>query len=115
MKGKIMNIMLSATLFAGMLSGTALADGEKTGFEGITVNPTPIGNGAANTVSEVLGVVQWIGFIVGIAMLIWIGIKYLTAGAAKKAEVKETLVPWIVGAALVALGPTIALAVFNAF
>lgn len=79
----------------------------------ITVTPTPVG-GVAPTVNSILGVIQWIGFIVAIGMLIYVGIKYLTAGAGTKAEVKSNLVPMLIGAVLVALGPTIAKAVFDA-
>ena len=33
-------------------------------------------------------------------MLIYIGIKYMTKGAGAKAEVKETLLPYLIGAVL---------------
>ena len=39
------------------------------------------GGKLTNSIGTVLGVVQWIGFIVAIAMLIYVGIKYLTSGA----------------------------------
>jgi len=66
-------------------------------------------------VVTILGAAQWIGFIVGIAMIIWVGVKYLTAGAGQKAEVKSTMIPILVGAALVALAPTIATWIFGMF
>ena len=66
-------------------------------------------------VQTLLGIAQWIGFIVGVAMIIWVGVKYLTAGAGKKAEVKSTMVPILVGAFLVALAPTIANWLFTMF
>ena len=81
------------------------------------INPTPGtpagASGMTNTINTVLGAIQWIGFIVAIAMLIYVGIKYLTSGAGKKAEAKETLIPMLIGAVLVVLAPTIAKAVFN--
>ena len=39
--------------------------------------------------------------------------KLATAGAGEKAKVKDTLIPMLIGAVLVALGPTIAKAVFD--
>jgi len=73
------------------------------------------GAGIQSGVVTILGAAQWIGFIVGIAMIIWVGIKYLTAGAGQKAEVKSTMIPILVGAALVALAPTIASWIFGMF
>ena len=72
-------------------------------------------SGLDTAVATILGAVQWIGFIVGTAMIIYIGIKYLTAGAGQKAEVKSTMVPLLVGAILVMLAPTIAAWLFNIF
>ena len=85
-----------------------------TGWGGVTVDPKPIGD-IEGDVEKVLGTIQWIGYVVAIGMLIYVGIKYLTSGAGKKAEAKDTLIPMLIGAALVALAPTIASAVFNAF
>ena len=85
-------------------------------FDPITVTPSAPQEASVNqAVETILGVAQWIGFIVGIAMIIWVGVKYLTSGAGKKAEAKDTLIPIVIGAALVALAPTIARALFNAF
>ena len=41
-------------------------------------------------------------------MIIYIGIKYMTSGAGKKAEVKDTLLPYLVGAICVGAATTIA-------
>ena len=85
-----------------------------------SINDPSVGLGDNGTavesgVSTILGAAQWIGFIVGIAMIIWVGVKYLTAGAGQKAEVKSTMIPILVGAALVALAPTVAGWLFNMF
>ena len=96
-------ILLSSVVFAGA-------------FTAPNVTPTaPSASGVSNAVSSILGAAQWIGFIVGIAMIIWVGVKYLTSGAGKKAEVKSTMIPILVGAALVALAPTLAGWLFNMF
>ena len=85
--------------------------------EGISPTP-PTGNGMESItegIGKVLGAAQWIGLIVGIGMIIYIGVKYLTAGAGKKAEAKETAIPLLIGAGLVMLAPTIAQWVFHLF
>ncbi len=66
-------------------------------------------------IGKVLGAAQWIGVIVGTGMIIYIGVKYLTAGAGKKAEAKETAIPLLIGAGLVMLAPTVAKWVFELF
>lgn len=58
-------------------------------------------------VNGVLGILQVIGFVVAIVMVMYVGIKYLTAGAGTKAEVKTNLVPMLIGAALIGLAPTL--------
>jgi hypothetical protein len=45
---------------------------------------------------------------VAIGMAIFIGIKYLTKGAGAKAEVKDTVLPFLIGAILVGGATTIA-------
>ncbi|MBR4111095.1 MAG: TrbC/VirB2 family protein [Clostridia bacterium] len=77
------------------------------------VQPSAL-SGVEGTAIKVLGVMQWGGYIVAIAMLIWVGVKYVTAGAGEKAKAKETLVPIVVGAVLIAGAVTIASAVFGA-
>ena len=69
--------------------------------------PTDLGD-VQGKISSALGIAQFIGFVVAIIMLIWVGVKYLTSGAGKQAEAKDMLVPLIVGAALVALAGPIA-------
>lgn len=58
-------------------------------------------------VNGVLGILQVIGFVVAIVMVMYVGIKYLTAGAGTKADVKTNLVPMLIGAALIGLAPTL--------
>ncbi len=102
----IKKVLLLSTL---MMNNIALA------YE-ISITAQPPNNAQlVSGVTTILGAAQWIGFIVGVAMIIYVGVKYLTAGAGKKAEVKSTMIPILVGAALVALAPTIANWVFGMF
>ena len=78
------------------------------------INPN-VNQGIIDAVGTVLGAAQWIGIVVGTGMIIYIGVKYLTAGAGKKAEAKETAIPLLIGAGLVMLAPTIASWVFGLF
>ncbi len=66
--------------------------------------PTPTEPGGATDVSNVAGmviyVIQIIAFTAAVIMLIFLGIKFLTASPEGKAEVKKSAVIYVVGAIL---------------
>lgn len=64
---------------------------------------------------SILGVVQWLGYMIGIGMIILVGIRYLLAGASEKAKAKETIFPILLGAILITMGTAITSAVFSLF
>ena len=66
-------------------------------------------------VGRILGLIRWVGIAVGVAMVMYVGIKYLTSGAGKKAEAKETMVPVLIGAVLLMLAPSIIEWIYNMF
>lgn len=72
-------------------------------YAGIEISKPDIDDGIITTVGKFLGAIQWIGIVVAIVMVLWVGIKYVTAGAGTKAEVKKDLIPMLVGAALIGL------------
>ena len=111
MKKRLFSILLTALMIITSATSVVFGKGEYIIDGGGPIAP----EGLSGSVSTILGVMQWIGFVVGIGMVIYIGVKYLTAGAGGKAEVKSTMVPWLVGAACVALAPTIASAIFSMF
>lgn len=55
----------------------------------------------------ILGIVQVVGTVVSVVMLIVIGIKYMTGSIEEKAEYKETLKPYLIGAFLLFSGTTV--------
>ena len=64
---------------------------------------------------KILGIVQGIGIGVSVIILVVIGIKYMMGSAEEKAEYKKTMLPYVVGAVLIAGAPSIASAVYSAF
>ena len=58
-------------------------------------------------IENVLGIVQVIGSVVSVIMLMAIGIKYMLGSVEEKAEYKKTIIPYLIGAALVFSGTTI--------
>jgi len=69
--------------------------------------PKPEEVPAFDQVGSILGLIRWVGIAVGVAMVMFVGVKYLTSGAGKKAEAKETMVPVLIGAVLLMLAPSI--------
>ena len=113
MKGKIKNLIFGLLAFMiftsfGLVAyaeEVAAEDGGGTnagGYGGLTNFTTYAPNGAGKTASNILGFVRWIGYAVAIGMLIYIGIKYVTSPAAEKADTKQALVKYVIGAVLIA-------------
>lgn len=62
---------------------------------------------------KIMGFVQGIGIGVAVIILVVIGIKYMMGSAEEKAEYKKTMIPYIVGAVLIAAAGTIANAIYS--
>lgn len=55
--------------------------------------------GAAMEIAEtILGYIQFLAFAVAVGMVLVIGIKYMMSGANGVAKVKDTLMPYLIGA-----------------
>lgn len=84
------------------------------------VNPnTFTGNSSYNTAGisnlgqNIIQIISVIGSIASVIVLIILGIKYMMGSAEEKAEYKKTLLPYIIGAALVFAASSIAGIVFQ--
>lgn len=67
-----------------------------------------------NITGQILGGIQIVGFAIGVVIIGYMGIKYITASPDGKAEIKKQAAVYVLGAAFVMLAPTIATMVFNA-
>ena len=65
-------------------------------------------SGATTFVSGLLGTVQFVGYAIAIGMLIYVGIKYVMASANEKADLKNAMIKYVIGAILIAGASTIA-------
>ena len=88
------SIIISIIMLAIFSTTTALA-------LGITDPGIKTPGGATTVVSTAVGLLQWVGGAMAIIMLMFAGIKYMTAGADEKAAVKESLLPLVIGAVLI--------------
>lgn len=60
-----------------------------------------LGNNAKSASSTVVGVVQIVGVAVAVIMLIWLGVKYVSAAPNEKADIKKGAMIYVVGAAFI--------------
>ena len=67
---------------------------------------TNVGNG-------IVTIITTIGSILSVIVLIILGIKYMMGSVEEKAEYKKTMMPYIIGAALVFAASTIAGIIYN--
>lgn len=56
---------------------------------------------------KVLGAIQVVGIGIAVIMLIAIAVRYITASVQEKAQLKERLVPYLIGAILLFAGSSI--------
>jgi len=107
---KILAILLVAfMLISTMLPAFAATDPKKYTGTGATADTSKIDNLGQSIVK----IVSTIGSIVSVIILVVLGIKYMMGSAEEKAEYKKTLLPYIIGAALVFAASTIASMVFS--
>lgn len=111
---KIVSIVLIAMILISVTTNVmaameyGLAPDTVTG-NNATVNTTNLTTMGQNIV-RVLGT---IGVVVSVVVLIVLGIKYMMGSAEEKAEYKKTLIPYVIGAALIFGASSIATMVSN--
>lgn len=109
---KIVAVLLMIFMLVSISYTTVMAKSQATNpntFSGKT-------DGLTNVQSlgeRIIGFVQLVGSLAAIIVLIVIGIKYLMGSTEEKAEYKKTMLPYIVGAALVFAASNIAGMIYN--
>ncbi len=68
-----------------------------------TYKPNEISNGGklATMGNKIIGGIQYMGSITSVAVLVVIGIKYIIGSTEERAEYKETMFPYVIGALMV--------------
>lgn len=107
---KFMKILVAAVCIMSLAVPTVFA--ELSLGDGNKGNPQAI-SGANGAVGIVLGAIQWIGYAISIGMLAYIGIKYIMASVDEKANLKNSLIRYVIGAVLIAAGVSIASWIFS--
>ncbi len=68
-----------------------------------------------NVGSSIVGILQTVGIVLSVVVLIVLGIKYMMGSAEEKAEYKKSMMPYIIGAALIFAASALAQVIFNFF
>ena len=97
----LMGIMYSSKVFA-VINPNTFTGSESTNTDGIQ----KIGN-------QIISILSTVGSIISVIVLIILGLKYMMGSAEEKASYKKTMVPYIVGAALLFAASNLAQYVFN--
>ena len=113
---KVMKILFIVLILLSIFCVTVNAAKKDTsgvtpsGYVGTDVE----GIDSVNTVgNQIIRIVSTVGSIASVIVLVVLGLKYMMGSAEEKAEYKKTLLPYVIGAALVFAASTIATVIFN--
>ena len=96
---RMSKIVVALVIIATILSSVSMVFADSTVIIPSGKNPT--NNGLTNTVSNVIGIVQFICYAAAVILIVMLGIKFMTAAPDAKAEIKKSAVIYVVGAVLV--------------
>ena len=111
---KIVNILFIAMIIifasTNCFYSFATTPGEITGNDNPTGSTelTDLGN-------DVVGVLRIVGIVLSVVIIIILGIKYMMGSAEEKSEYKKSMMPYIVGAALIFAGSIFADVIYEFF
>lgn len=111
MISRIVSTLLIVFMLVSVVTPVFAVGGDplKYNGSGANVNTSKIDSLGQNIIS----IVATVGSIVSVVVLVVLGIKYMMGSAEEKAEYKKTLMPYVIGAALVFAASTIAQIVYN--
>lgn len=106
---KIVAMIILAIMVVAVAS-TVFAAVNPSGYTGNSSVDTQKIDNLGNTIIKI---VSTVGSIASVIVLVVLGIKYMMGSAEEKAEYKKTLLPYVIGAALVFAASAIAGVVYN--
>ena len=72
-------------------------------------------NEITNVGNSIVGILQVVGIVLSVIILIVLGIKYMMGSAEEKAEYKKTMMPYVIGAALIFAASALAQVIYQFF
>ena len=119
---KIVSIIMIVMMLMLTLSNVCMAAKDKDTSDPVNLSGTASemkgeSSGATDDVKDmgnkILGFIQTAGVVVAVIIIAVIGVKYIMGSAEEKAEYKKVMIPYLVGAVLIAAAPFIAGAIFD--
>ncbi len=106
----VLMVIMIVSISISSLAASELQPGNLTGDKGAkgTEEITSVGN-------SIIGILQVVGIVLSVIVLIVLGIKYMMGSAEEKAEYKKTMMPYIVGAALIFAASAFAQVIYQFF
>lgn len=102
---KILSLVLVLAL---VFAPIALAKVDVAGLGGDNLEAnSEVTDKAASPLNQAAGTLQWIGYGIAIIMIVWLGIQWMIAQPAKKAELKGKMWSMAIGIILIVAGSTI--------
>lgn len=114
MNKKTMKIIVFIAMVLCIITVSTLVSAD-AGFNATSLNGTV--SGASGDIQElgnkIIGVLQAVGIVVSVVIVIVLGIKYMMGSVEEKAEYKKTMMPYLIGAALIFAASAISMMVMN--
>ncbi len=118
---KILSILMLVVMIISTISTVTLAasfnatDIRGTDDSGKSYLPDGTSDNIDTLGKRLVGILQAVGIVLSVVVLIIIGIKYMLGSAEEKAEYKKTLMPYVIGAALIFAASMFAQAAYDFF
>ena len=75
-----------------------------------------VNTGSISTIgNNIVKILQTVGVVLSVIILIVLGIKYMMGSAEEKAEYKKSMMPYVIGAALIFAASALAQVIYNFF
>ena len=105
---KILSLALITIMLICVATNVFAATAGVSGPTTLTGKDVPGLSGVTNVGNQIITILTTIGVIASVIVLIVLGIKYMMGSAEEKAEYKKTMMPYVIGAALVFAASAIA-------
>lgn len=101
-------LIMSSTVLSNIVYAKPIVNTNDYGQGNLGNNTKALG-----IVGTILSVIQIVGVIVAVISISILGIKYMTGSVEQKVEYKKTMIPFIIGVALIVASTTIIKAIYT--
>lgn len=110
---KIMSVIMIVAILCMTIANVSIAATAAPNPNTYTGDASADTEGIGRIGNQIITIVSTIGSIVSVIVLVVLGLKYMMGSAEEKAEYKKTLMPYIIGAALVFAASAISGIIFS--